>query len=421
VTPRHRQLRNRKTPATLSKDPLSNLAVSVIKVDGDNSLTTNIYRVSSAPGQDRFARVGQRFPSRLRDITVLGFPRCPTISGAFCESVFFDDTKRMKVLNAARRELLLFLLPVMAGFAVDAQVPLKVELQEPAWFKANHGYVVAFNKRQRTKGGDSIEVFDRHGSRVFALDVMSRISGAIEVDLDDVALVPYRSLVAGAIVLRAGGAQAMLLYFTWEGLLVKSVDLPPEQEVSNLDVDEDGSVWTLTDYLGRDDETVGPLIFEYDGTGRLVKGLLHRTDYPAGFEVGSHNGGTVGFGLTLEAIWFWQPVRHKMTVVSRDGKVLKKISVALPKSRPEHQRLHPPEADFEALLPSGHVVAGIVSPWGDVPTGAYISKGKRFVRRSAESLLLIGVEGSELIFLKQFDRQSNNIEIVREPIPPNVS
>src|ERR1700683_539436 len=74
-----------------------------------------------------------------------------------------------------------------------------------------------------------------------------------------------------------------------------------------------------------------------------------------------------------------------------------------------------PEADLLALLPSGQVAAGIVSPWPDVPTGAYLSKGKHFVRSSSQKLRLIGIDGLDFVFLKQFD--AIQFEIVREPLP----
>jgi hypothetical protein len=177
-------------------------------------------------------------------------------------------------------------------------------------------------------------------------------------------------------------------------------------------------VWTLTDYFGRrDDDTAGPLIFAYDRAGRLIKGLLRRTDYPAGFKESPQTGGLAGLGLTGDGFWFWQPSRHRMTVVSREGHVLNQMSVTLPKSQVHNSRNHPPEADLVALLPSGQVAAGIVSPWPDVPTGAYLSRGKHFVRSSTQKLPLIGIDGLDLVFLRQSESSSGQFEIVREALP----
>lgn len=175
-----------------------------------------------------------------------------------------------------------------------------------------------------------------------------------------------------------------MLYFTPGGLLERNIQLPPEQGINNLDVDKDGNVWTLTDYLGRNDVTTGPLIFVYDRTGRLTNGFLRRTDYPAGFGESNRTGGTVAFGVADGVVWFWQPVRHRMTVVSREGRVLRQVSVVLPKSRNGAARSPLPEADFVAPLSSGRVVDGIVSPWPDVPTGAYVSSGSRFANISPD-------------------------------------
>ena len=130
----------------------------------------------------------------------------------------------------------------------------------------------------------------------------------------------------------------------------------------------------------------------------------------------SLTGGVVGFGLTQDGFWFWQPTRHRMTVVSRDGHVLSQKSVTLPRSQVHKSRSHPPEADLLALLPSGQVAAGIVSPWPDVPTGAYLSRGKHFVRSSSQKLWLIGIDGLDFVFLKQQEPGSVQFEIVREPL-----
>jgi hypothetical protein len=317
-----------------------------------------------------------------------------------------------------------FLLLLRTGSAEQATVSLRPGLAEQGWFKTSHGYIVAFDRTQKLSGRNSLEVFDREGRRAIALDVLGQLPGAAEVAIDDISVRGGRQLVAGATVRKVdGGLQDMLLYFTWEGLLERSIDIPPEQEINNLDLDEDGNVWTLTNYLGRDDDTTGPLIFVYDRTGRLLKGLLRRTDYPAGFKEGPTTGGLAGFGLTPQGVWFWQPARHRMTIVSRDGRILKQASVALPEA---HQgktgggktRVPPPEADVIALLPSGQVAAGVVSPWPDVPMGAYLSKGKHFVRSSSKKLRLIGIDGSDFVFMKQGEAGSGLFEVVWEPFSP---
>ena len=144
-----------------------------------------------------------------------------------------------------------------AGSAEPAAVSSRLGLAAPGWFKVSHGYVVAFNRTQKIPSRDSIEVFDREGRRVTRVDVLGQLRGAAEVTLDDVSVRETRPIVAGATIRKAdGGLEDMLLYFTWEGLLDRSVSIPPEQEINNIELDEDGNVWTLTDYFGRrDDDT----------------------------------------------------------------------------------------------------------------------------------------------------------------------
>jgi hypothetical protein len=300
--------------------------------------------------------------------------------------------------------------------AEPAFVSMHSALAEPGWFKVSSGFLVAFDGSQKSPGTDSIEIFDRQGRRIVGLDVLGQLPGVSSVSLDDVAAREGRTIAVGGTTRNAGGGlQDILLYFSWNGRLERSVYLPPEQEISKIELDEEGNVWTLADYFGRGDDTRGPLIFVYDEKGSLVKGLLRRTGYPAGFREDPRRGGVAGFGLTANGAWFWEPSRHRMIVVSRSGKILKQESVALPKSHLDQSRFHPPESNFVGLLPSGQVAAGIVSPLDDVPTGAYFSRGNRFVRGSEQNLRLIGLDGTDLVFLKPAKPGSNDFQVLREP------
>ncbi len=318
--------------------------------------------------------------------------------------------------NGLLRRVLIALSPALTCYAQGATVSMQLGLPEPGWIKVDHGAVLVFNRVQKAAGHDAIEAFDRDGQRVIGVDVRRQLPDSAEVSLYDVSFLPGGPLVAGAVVRKTDKSlQDVLLYFNREASLIKRVDLPLEQEINNLEIDSDGSVWTLTGYFGRKDDTRGPLIFHYDGEGRLIEGLLRRTDYPGGFEEGSMIGGVVGFGLTGEAIWFWEPIRHRLTVVSREGRVLRQESLRLPVSREGKLSNHPPEVSAIALLPSGQVAAGI-GP--NVLPGAYLSEGKRFARASSTPMPLLGVDGSEFIFLKRYEPGSSRMEIVRESLPP---
>jgi hypothetical protein len=181
--------------------------------------------------------------------------------------------------------------PFLIGFAVvcagngeTAGVLLHSRLPVSGWFKVSGGYVVQFERLQKAAGHDSLEVFDRNGQRVWGLDVLAALGDSVNVALSDIAVRRGGPVVAGATVKRRDGrVQALLLYFAMNGGLARSLLLPPEQGINNIDIDAAGNVWTLTDYFGRDDDTRGPLIFEYDGAGRLSGTLLRRTDLSGGF------------------------------------------------------------------------------------------------------------------------------------------
>jgi hypothetical protein len=245
------------------------------------------------------------------------FPKHLDWPAAYSLLVVGTKSSRPRCVMARCGSLLLILVASVlprTGSAAPAVVCVRMGLAEPGWFKVSNGHVVAFNRTQKTPSRDSIEVFDREGRRVARVDVLGQLPGAAEVTLDDVSVREARPIVAGATIRKAhGGLENMLLYFTWEGLLDRSVSIPPAQEINKIELDESGNAWTLIDYFGRrDDDTAGSLIFVYDHTGHLMKGLLRRTDYPAGFKEGPLTGGVAGFGLTQDGFWFWQPTRRRM-------------------------------------------------------------------------------------------------------------
>jgi hypothetical protein len=306
--------------------------------------------------------------------------------------------------------------------AAPPSAVLHSDLHEKGWFKVCHGYIVQFDRSQKVSDYEAIETFDPEGRRILGVDVLKQLKGAAQADIDDIALLPGKSLVAAAIVRKGDGSiHPMLLYFDWSGSLVRGVDLPPGQEINNLELDKEGNLWALADYSGRkEDETNGSLVYVYDREGRLTKSLLRRSDYPAGFREGPQSGGVVGFGLTDDGFWFWQPVSHTITMVSREGKVLKRMPVPIPKFHVDKTGPHPADTVFIDLLPSGQIVAELDGNSPDVPPGARLFEAKHLVRTYPPELRLIGVDGPDMVFLNRYQPSTGIFDVLREPVPPRI-
>ncbi len=128
---------------------------------------------------------------------------------------------------------------------------MQLGLPEPGLDQeVDHGAVLVFNRVQKAAGHDAIEVtVDRDGQRVIGVDVRRQLPDSAEVSLYDVSFLPGGPLVAGAVVRKTDKSlQDVLLYFNREASIDQASrsNLPLEQEINNLEIDSDGSVWTLT-------------------------------------------------------------------------------------------------------------------------------------------------------------------------------
>jgi hypothetical protein len=335
------------------------------------------------------------------------------------------------------------ILTILASSLLSAAAPMQAQdvtihsrLPEPGRFKTSNGFLVQWNVNAKDPASDAIEVFDRTGVRVLGVNVFKLLPWAKAVSIDDVAARRGQPLAVAAVIREQDDRlQSMLLYVGWDGELVRSVDLDPSREIGWLEFDESGSLWALTDYLGRKvwadtnaagiNCPLGSLILVFNREGQIARSLLKQADFPDGFEEGRAIGGRISFGVTQQAIWFWQPAKRWMIVVDRKGGSVKRILASLPVSRirlvgaSRIRRAVPAiEAGVSAFLPSGKVLANIVSAEPDVPSGVYQSRGQRFQKTGFDSprnTYLAGIDGSEFIFVSIPKAGSNDFQVIREP------
>jgi hypothetical protein len=345
------------------------------------------------------------------------------------------------VSKLQRSPLLTIVASALLSAAVQAQaqqtqqVTVHSRLPEPGRFKTSNGFLVQWNGNAKDPASDAIEAFDPNGERVLGVNLFKLLPSARAVSIDDVAARRDQPLAVAAVISeKDGSVRPVLLYVGWDGELVRAVDLDPSREIGWLEFDEAGNLWALTDYLGRKvwadtnaagiNCPLGPLILVFNREGQIARSLLKQADFPDGFQEGQAIGGRVSFGVTKETIWFWQPVRHRMFVVDREGLSAKRISASLPVSRSWFVRIAhirnaaaPIEAGFSAFLPSGQLLANIISAEPDVPSGLYLSRRQRFQKSAVHSpgnTYLAGIDGSEFVFVSIPRPGSNDFQVIRE-------
>jgi hypothetical protein len=294
------------------------------------------------------------------------------------------------------------LLILVGAFLLPAESVHSL-LPEPGRFKMSDGLLLHWNLNANDRGRDAVEAFDRDGMRVFGIDIYKLLPSAKTISIDDIAVRRNQSIAIGAVARENDNqTRAWLLQLGWDGRLTRMTELDAAKSIGWLDFDKSGNIWGLTDYLGEKvrKDTIykgvpcpfGPLILVFNPEGKIVKSLLKQADFPDSLQEAPAIG-QVTFGLTNDKVWFWQPVKHRMIITDREGSNVRKISIP---------HAHTWNLGGQTLLtPTGEVVQDLHSPTPTV-RGIYLASTSRIERfRQPQNVSLLGMDGSEFVFLSQ--------------------
>lgn len=227
----------------------------------------------------------------------------------------------------------------------------------------------------------AIESFDPSFTGVSIYDVSARQPGLI---------------VVAAVYSRASSnPEAVLLYFDWNGLLLRRVVLSNRPAIQSVEVVGADQIWTLNDFDPMDRSRF--VFAEFDRNGILIKEVV-RSHSGWSTEEGMFKGGRTSFGVIGNRVWAWLP--KPQTLLSFDsfsGKTEAKHT-GFPVLG-QSSELYARQA---VLLPDGQLLMDI----------GWIRQGKRIagwfmwsaqagwqqVRSPSNNSYLYAVEGNEVIF-----------------------
>jgi len=203
--------------------------------------------------------------------------------------------------------------------------------------KVNRGYIVAWEVGSNAQHvADQIRIYDKRGTPVTRISMLPLVPEATSMDINDVAIGPTGVIVVAATYSAGPGTlpSSVLLYFDLHGQLQSAVALLPWRQIAKLVVDEESNVWTLTESTtGKDPSTV-PMLVEYDSTGKIVRELLKRSQFPADADILHSDIGMVGFGYVNGAVWFWTPASQDLVTVDIHNGSFKKVHTGMPNQSP---------------------------------------------------------------------------------------
>lgn len=189
---------------------------------------------------------------------------------------------------------------------------------------------------------NQIDIFAISGTRLVSLQVLSLVQDARKVSIHDVSAIYNQLIVVSAVyVSREKRPAATLLYFDWQGGLLRAIALDPTREAWRLAMDEGLNVWTLTTHSGDTDPAKVPLIVEYDAAGHIKRELLPRSTFPVHSQTLDESSidGPVGFGRIGDSIWIWLPKSTDFVLVNCSTYAIERNTTALPGKNDLGQKL----------------------------------------------------------------------------------
>ncbi len=202
---------------------------------------------------------------------------------------------------------------------------------------------------------------------------------------------------------------ALLLYFDWNGSLLRRVALSNRPEIQSVEVVSADQVWTLNDFDPMDRSRF--VFTEFDRNGTVIKEAV-RSRRSWSTEEGMSKGGQTSFGVIGNCVWAWLP--KSQTFISFDS-----LTGRTETKHTGFPRLDQSSARYArqaALLPNRQLLMDI----------GWVRQGKRSARWFTWSpqsgwqqvhspfgnRCLYAVEGNEVIFMAS-EKPPNSLPVFR--------
>ncbi|HLW82288.1 MAG TPA: hypothetical protein VKS20_09635 [Candidatus Acidoferrales bacterium] len=282
------------------------------------------------------------------------------------------------------------------------------------WIKSENGLLLFFNRREaRDAASSEVQVFGKHGEPVVSFALLPLVSGAETVQTEDVSAVPGKRIAVYAAYAKADGSVAyVLLYFDFNGSLLRAFAVDPTRDIDALALDDSLNVWTVT-AAGGQDPSRAPMVVEYSDTGSVVKQLLPRSEFPKDAKMTEQSSqiGALAAGYNSGTFWFWLPASAELVTIRTSDSAVTRTPLSLPPP-PSDGRSWPQTLSREA---SGDVVLSM-GETTEPHTVQYIWSQKtrtwsEFEPTSCQGDWLLGADGNQEIYVDL--RGSNEVCAVR--------
>lgn len=172
---------------------------------------------------------------------------------------------------------------LVAAASFPTRTTVKVTIPyERRTFKVQNDFVVVWQRRWSDRSRDQVELFNGLGERLFTLNPLKSVQGAIEMSIWDVAVGPTGLLAVAAVFAdEEERHSASLLLYSSTGGLIRAYSLDPERMIRRLAVDEDENIWALGENWGDEDPALVPMVFKYNRNGEVVGRYVPRVESPS--------------------------------------------------------------------------------------------------------------------------------------------
>lgn len=319
----------------------------------------------------------------------------------------------------------------LAAASLPAKTTVKVGIPfEHRSFKVQNDFVIVWLGSQLSDDTkDRIELFDRFGERLFSVNPIKAIQGAIEMSIWDVGVGSAGLVAVSAVsVDKESNRTGCLMFYSNRGKLLGVYPVQPKQFIRRLVVDEEDNVWGLGEDWSDNEETPVPAVFKYSRGGEFRGRYGPQQGLPPSVtEETGLLGGPESIGLTKDGVWFWLPDRRALVTFQRDGTHVEISPLGTPEWKlPEGANGSTAEVGFGHgyLLPTGKfVVPFAVNSAKGSQSDIYTwekSKTAWKLLASPEATLpkggIAGTDGDRVVFaLPRSDRHEIEFESVDLP------
>lgn len=260
---------------------------------------------------------------------------------------------------------LLYVCPLMAASSNLTTVKLRHPELRPLF---SHGYIYTIEKIEtETRIGGLLHVYEGDGTPIVDIPWLDLLPEYNYCSLRGEAIRPDRIVMAFTLgdkkkMERPFKISYMIMILNFKGQLLHSIRLAEDAESTiDLDIAEDGSIWTLASGQPDKKPEENPLFLHFSADGKQKEVVASRAllpDLPMSGKVG-HGSLINSFGVTKTKLYYWAPELDEMITLDFQQRKIIRKKAQLPTKRDDSGNVSSPVVYRAMMNNKGETLYGV--------------------------------------------------------------